>query len=445
MSKTQIVLTLIFVCAIASQSSQAQSTTGIPMTPITTMSAGGQQPPAGSSVLVLGAATSVSYDTNALDTQKPVPATQYTFYPQIGLNTTGARWASSLTYMPGLSYSSSDIPSYSSISQMLDATLQYRATRRLTLQLRNYFLYSSNPFDSLRGGSVIPPVGGANGPTMVAGDYLPQTNEQATLSAAYELTARTSLQMTGAYTYFGYQNNAADPASVLFQQSSSGAFTFGLLHAAKARYSYGVQYIGQLLDAGSGSIRTQAHAIGYQFQFSPKPNLQLSAMIGPQYLDSTYRLQSGAGTLALFPNGQNAGWSWMGAGTISWTRQGNGISASIIRQLSIGNQYQGPVRQILANVQVHRQIGSTTVVNAFAGYNINEPPFSAKSIARLSNNYFSAGAGINHQFNKKWVLGVTYWYTMQDRPLSVDQAFYSGDHNRVAVSLSYVIAKPIRR
>ncbi len=432
-------------CFLAPLCLQAQSVTGGAGTAGILSSPLGQ-PAQAPNVLFLGMATSVTYDTNATNTLNNLPATQYTLYPQFGLSVSRPRWTSSITYMPGISYSSANIPSYDAVSQMFGAALQYRATKRLTLSLFNSYLSSANPFDSLRTNSASPPMGGLPASTSVPWDYLPKTNEQAALGATYLLSARTKIQIDGAYNYISYQGSSGEALSGnAFQQSNSGQFTFGLFRAHGNHLWSGLQYTAQLFDAGHGAVRTGAQSIGYLLQYSPRPSFQLSAVIGPQYLDTTYSLPGASGAIANVLNQHSAGWSWMGGTTLSWTRHRSGVSASLIRQLSNGNQYQGAVRQTLANLQIQQQLSKQTTLSTFVGYNINEPPFALNSVNRLSNNYLSAGTGLSRKFGDKWTMNLTYWYLRQNRTLRTDQAFYSGDHSRVAFSLSYLIAKPIRR
>ena len=444
-STTATLRILVLLCTLASLRLWAQSlAAGVGAT-------GSIGSPLGQSgqtanTLFLGMATSVSYDTNAANTQNNVPSSQYTLYPQFGLSISRPRWISLVTYMPGVSYSSGNIPSYNAVSQMFGAALQYRATKRLTFSLLNSFLSSTDPFDSLRASSLLPQFGVLSTPTAVAWDYLPKTNEQAAVGATYNISARTRIEVQGAYNYISYQGSGTSnlPGSV-FGQSNAGQFTLGLFRASGVHYSSGIQYAAQEIDAGHGEVRTSAQSIGYVLQFSPRPSLQLSAMIGPQYVSTKFNLPPASGVITNILSENGAGWSWMGGGTVSWTKRHSGVSASLIRQLSTGDQYQGAVRQILANLEVQQQLSKQTTLNTFVGYNINEPPFAATSLTRLSNNYLSAGTGVSRKFGDKWTMSLTYWYLQQARSLRSDNAFYSGDHNRVAFSLSYLIAKPIRR
>ncbi len=445
MSLTATLRVATFLCLLAPLALQAQSVTA-GFGGVGTLGSSLDQSSQIPNMFVLGLATSASYDTNAANTNNNTPNSEYTLYPQFGLSLSRPRWTSLLTYMPGVSYSSSNLPSYNAVSQMLGAAFQYRATKRLTFSLFNSFVSSSNPFDSLHATSALPQFGTLSTPSSVAWDYLPKTNEQAAVNATYDLSARTKIQVGGAYNYLSYQGGTdGNQLGSAFQQSNSGQFTLGVFHASSAHFSSGVQYMAQQLDAGHGQVRTGAQTVGYLLQYSPTASLQLSGIIGPQYVDTTFNLPAGNGAITNLLNERGAGWSWMGGGTVSWTRRRSGLSASLIRQLSSGNQYQGAVRQTLANLQVDQQLSKQTTLSSFVGYNINEPPFATGSLNRLSNNYLSAGSGIGRKFGDKWTLSLTYWYLQQQRSLRSDQAFYSGDHNRVAISLSYLIAKPIRR
>ena len=445
MSTTTMLRILVYLCAFVAVNLGAQSVGG-GYGPVINIGAPLGQSQGAPNIFFFGVATSINYDTNAANVQNPTPNSQFTLYPQFGLSISRPRWSSLVNYIPGVSYSTSSVPSYNAVSQVFGAAFQYRATKRLTLSVLNSYLSSTNPFDSLRAGTVLPQFGLLSTPTPVAWDYLPRTNEQAAVDAVYNLSARTKLQAGGAYNYISYQGSGGHntPGSI-FQQSNSEEFTFGLFHASRAHYSSGIQYTAQQLDAGHGEVRTGAQSVGYVLEYSPRPSLHLSAMVGPQYLDTTFSPTPAGGAIATLLNGHAAGWSWMGGGTVSWTGRRSEVSASLIRQLNTGNQYQGPIRQTLANLQIQQQLSKQTSVSSFIGYNINEPPFTTLSLAQLSKYYLSAGTGISRKLGDKWTMSLTYMYLRQNQPSSLAHTYNSGNHSLVQFSLSYLIAKPIRR
>src|SRR5271166_300849 len=102
--------------------------------------------------LVLGSGTTVSYDSNAVNSQPPIANVEYTFFPQIGLNLARPRWDALLSFVPGFSYSSKNLPQYQEVSLTSAVTLQYRASEKLSLNFQNSLVSSTNPFDSLTPG-----------------------------------------------------------------------------------------------------------------------------------------------------------------------------------------------------------------------------------------------------------------------------------------------------
>jgi hypothetical protein len=387
----------------------------------------------------------MTYDSNAGNTQSPSPLTQYVVSPQFGLQMMRTRWQLSATYIPGLSYSNSSSPMYRTVSQLAIISFQYNATQRLSLGFQNSLVSSSNPFDSLQASTISPQLGSVHTADATTWDYLPKTNEQFSAIATYHINPRSIFTVGTVYQYVSYPDNGSSP-SLLLPKSTSGQVSLGLTRSFSPRLSSGGQYMAQRLDSGNGQIVTDSQTMNYVVQFAAKPNLMVSGTIGPQYVHTQYLTQGPGGLLIDFLNANGRGWSWTGGATVSWTGHRSTVVASLTRQLSLGNQYQGNTRLTAANVQVQYQLPKRTLLNAFAGYNINQPLFSTKFTSRFSNNYLSSGAGLSRKLSEQWTLGLTYWYLTQNQSTTAVQShYYSGDHNRVALSLSYVIAKPILR
>lgn len=402
--------------------------------------------PQAANTLLLGVGTSTTYDSNAGNTQVPTPLTQYVVSPEFGLQMTHARWQLSATYIPGLSYSNSSSPMYQSVSQIAGISLQYNVTPRLSLGFQNSLVYSTNPFDSLQASTILPQVGQQHTANTATWDYLPKTNEQFAATASYSLSPRSVFTLGTGYQYVSYTGNSGSSQNLLFPQSTSGQVSLGLTRNFGPRLSSGGQYMAERLDSGNGQIITESQTMNYVVRFAAKPNLLFSGSIGPQYVRTDYLLAGTGSALISFLNANGTGWSWTGGANLTWTGQRSSIVASLTRQLSLGNQYQGNTRLTAANLQFQYQLPKRMLLDAFAGYNINQPLFSTNSNSRFSNNYLSTGAGLSRKLSAQWTIGLAYWYLAQNQTASaVQNTYYSGNHNRVALSLSYLIAKPIRR
>ena len=436
-SKTVALLVLLGTVRLEAQVSSASG-------PV--MSLGGpalsQQAP---NTLVLGSGTAVTYDSNAINSQPPISNVQYTIYPQIGLNLARPRWDALISFVPGFSYSSANLPQYQAVSLTSGVTLQYRASERLSLTFVNSLVSSSNPFNSL-------PISSSSGSgNIVTGtgavlNYLPKTNEYASGAAAYNLSARTTLTALASYNYISYQQGSSvSSAAQSFQQSNSTQLTLGLHRSSGPKYQGSVSYSAQMFDAGQGQIKTLGQSVQYALLYAPTNTLHISGMIGPQYIRNTYAGVLGSGGIADLINQRASGWSWTGSAGMSWTVGESQFSAGISKQLSIGTQYQGNVEETLLHADFRRRwLARQTELTLFGGYSINSPVSLAQSVPRFANNYLSAGAEINKTIAKYWIIGATYWYLQQNNAQSVGE-LYSGNHNRVAISLSYSIAKPLRK
>src|SRR5271166_586551 len=238
--------------------------------------------------LLLGSGTAVSYDSNALNSQPPTPNVQYTFFPQIGLNLARPKWDMLISFVPGFSYSSANLSQYNAVSLTSAIAVQYRPSQRLSLNFLNSLVSSTNPFDSLTASSQ-PGQGGAATSTGGALNYLPRTNEAASVDAAYNLSARTSLTALAAYNYISYQHDSNIPSAAQpFQESNSAQVSLGLHRNSSPRFQSNVLYLGQFFDSGQGLVKTVGQSIQYSLQYSPKSNLRISAMFGPEYVQTTY-------------------------------------------------------------------------------------------------------------------------------------------------------------
>jgi len=394
----------------------------------------------GPNTLVFGMSTGLVYDSNVMNSQPPVSDVQYTLYPMAALRLDRPKWNTTISMTPGFSYSSANLPEYQALSLTANARLQVHPTGKLSLDFTNFLVSSLNPFQSLSVGKEgVPASGSANL------NYLPRTNESASAAALFNLSPRTSLNAVAAYNFLSYQSNPnIPPVTQPFQESSSGQVTLGVSHTLNPRYSGTLQYAGQIIDAGQGLVRTVGHSVQFGIVGAPTARLKLSAFGGPQYVRNTYASvldQTGVGNEL---SQQGPVWTWVGSFSISETFGRNQLSVRASKQLGTGNQYQGAARQSAIEGDYTRELAGNAKLIVFVSYNGNSPVTVARSAPRLSNNYSSSGAIFSKTFAGRWEASCSYWYLFQNRPASAVQ-LYSGNHNRVAFSLSYSLGKPIRQ
>ncbi len=397
----------------------------------------------GPNTILLGTSTQVTYDSNALSSHPPIADVQYAVSQLIGINLSRPRWDLVANLAPGFSYSA-NLPQYQAVSLTSGVGLKYRASQRLTISLLNRFVSSANPFDSLPGGA--PTGSGAGAPAATAAlNYLPQTNESAEGELVYSLSPRTALTALAAYNYISYQHNSAtSEVTSPFEQSNSEQLSVGLRRSLNRRCVTSLQYVATNVDSGQGQITTLGQAIEYGLEFAPKSAIRVSAMLGPEYVQTSYGGLLGNSSVAGIVSQRSAGWSWTGATALSWTKGKSIFTVNAARLLSMGTQYQGNVWQTLISADVHRRLGVSYDLYLFGSYNINKPVSIGQSVARFSNDYASTGATIGKTFAERWVASLAYWYLSQNGPAGVGEV-YLGSHNRLTVSLSYSVIRSLRK
>ena len=218
----------------------------------------------------------------------------------------------------------------------------------------------------------------------------------------------------------------------------------GLSHSVSPKYSESVQYVAQFLSAGQGVIKTVGQSIQYGFVYAPSAGLRVSGMIGPEHVQNTYAFTADSGNIASLLPENASGWTWTGNLTVSKSVGANQFSANASTQLSTGTQYQGNVRQTIFEADFKRRLARKTDLVVFGSYNINKPVSLARLAPRLSNDYASTGVTLSKTIADHWVVGCAYWYLFQNSPQN-GQQLYAGDHNRVAISLTYSLTRPLRQ
>ena len=394
--------------------------------------------------LLLGSGTGINYDSNALNNQPNRAGVQYTFYPLIGLKVARPRWGAVLSFAPGLSYSSANLPQYQAVSLTSSAALTYQTSPRLSFDITSRFVSSSNPFDSLTTSSTTVQ-GSANVVASQSANYLPRTNSLTVVDAAYGLSARMSLVASTSFNYISYQHNGDVPDELQpFQSSTSTQASVGLSYNVSPKYTESVQYVTQFLSAGQGLIKTVGQSIQYAFVYAPGSGLKVSGMIGPEHVQNTYSFTASNGNIADLIRENSSGWTWTGNLAVGETVGKNQVSANASTQLTNGTQYQGNVRQTTFEADFKRRLAGNTDLVVFGSYNINKPVFLAQSSPRLSNDYASTGVTLSKTIADHWVVSCAYWYLLQNSPQS-GQQLYAGDHNRAAISLTYSLTRPFRQ
>jgi hypothetical protein len=165
-------------------------------------------------------------------------------------------------------------------------------------------------------------------------------------------------------------------------------------------------------------------------------------MIGPEFVENTYGVSAGGGDLANTVRDGVSGWTWTGSLGVSETVGKNQFSANASRELTTGTQYQGNVQGTTFTAGFNRPLARKTDLAVFGSYNINRPIFLVKLAPRLSNNYVSTGATLSKTIAEHWVVSCAYWYLFQNTHQN-GQQLYSGDDNRVAVSLTYSLTRAL--
>jgi hypothetical protein len=385
-----------------------------------------------SNIVSFGLSASTVYDDNG-DNVNNRANWLSSFVGDLKLDLTRPRWNLMLGYQPGYSYNS-ETTQYDQFSQSQLFSLQYKMSPRLSFSLRNQFSRISNPQQSITANSSSQLFGVIEQPNPTGiGQNVIQTNEQAGIDAAYRLDARSTVGVGGGYSLL----QAKDPgATVFLQDSATPSANAFYSRQITPRQTTGVQYRWQRIDAQGGLIRTTSHSVLVFHSVNFSRHMSASIFGGPQGTE-TFR----AGAPAVLSNPLT--WSWSAGGSFDWRGVRNAINASVVHQVSDGGLLGGVVRLTNLGGGFNRRLSANSTLHVAANYARNRA-FDLLVSPAATGDYVITTADYHRTLGRRFGMSLTYSHVQQTRTPTLPSVV-QGDHNRVAIALSYSFERPIGR
>lgn len=381
-------------------------------------------------------AVSTHIDDNALnDNNHKVTDAISNFSPSLAWSLARQRWSLETDYTPTFSYSL-EIPGYNNVGHFLSNSLSLRLAQHVNLRMRNNFSRTADPFGSLSSSQLVPGFGVLDQTNRsLFGPPTVHTAEQAGLDLTYQPAAHTTVGVNGSYAVNYYDDLVASPFGNRDTHMASGrAFVdqkFSPRQSVSVAYDYQV-FTSQLYG------RTVTHTVLLFDNWTLNPKFSISLFGGPQYIDS----HQVASTVSV---PLTSGWSWSAGGTLSWSGDKTGISASAVHRVSDGGGLGGAVQMTDFSGSVSQKFTKKWSGNFFASYTLSGTNGDVASSAPSSFRYFSGGVGVSREIIRNLSFNARYWYVHQGYGNAVPVNAILAEHNRVDIGLSYSFSHSLGR
>lgn len=385
-------------------------------------------------ILNMGVAFTTAYSSNVQNTANPVSDVSYSIWPTIAFDMTTTRLQWDLRYAPGFTFYQRFGSALNQGSQNVATDFQYRFSPHLTLRLEDALQKTNNPFNQpnpLAATSVSGSPPATNGPIISpVTDYLSNT---ANAQLTYQVRADGMVGFSGSAGLLQYLNAGQAPG--LWNSNSAGVSAF-YSQRIWQKYYVGVSYRYQDLlaeQAAQNRTQTQVQTIFLFGTIYLKPTLSLSISGGPQYYHATQ---------APLPAAQ--AWSPMLMASLSWQGQHTSLAASYSRLVSGGGGLGGTYDSQSAAFSGGWQASRAWTLGVSASYAFNNTLTPAFVGSSPSGHTLSATVTAQRPLGERLSLQAGYtWLQQSYQGIPATSAI--PETNRVFVSVSYQMTRPLRR
>jgi hypothetical protein len=327
----------------------------------------------------------------------------------------------------------------------LSGGFQYRATPHLTLQLREGFFVFTHP-DFLGAGpqSFVPELNLVDQPAAVTinpeGTYL---STHTTLGVSYELSSRSSAEVSGVFYYLNVSKLALAPGNPVIPkfltQTSEGRAAY--LYRLTPNQTVGVMYLFQgILFNGDHISRTLGSTVYYFHTIAFKRGLSVQFFAGPERVTGTNKGQLELGDSPI-PLPSSTHWITP-AGGASFIMQSSDTNfrATFRRQVRDGG---GVLPASIGNdtsLFLRRRLSSSWAVNLTADYG----DASLTKPSGIGQRVFVGGAAIAHQFGENFWLHFHYM-RQQEHFHGIASSALNTNRNVGLITLEYVFSHLLGR
>src|SRR5215469_6938141 len=397
------------------------------------------------SSITLGIGAGFAYDSNGYPSNSHQSRWLFNVAPTVKIQQFLPTFSWHASYAGGLQiYNQISGPAnanQSLFSQAFGGGFIWQMARHWQLLGNESFLYSADPFASYR---TIPGTPTANNPNPVP--YVPLTNftqNRALLTLTHQITKRDTLSFTG--TQDLRQTSTYNVlTSVPFYNLISYGGRVNYAHQYSPRLTLGAGYDYNSLDFGHGQQRSGIQTIQFTVDYLIRPNMTITAWIGPQYTMTKTIVAIPIPTIPpilYYVTNHDSLWSTAVGGTFGWQSRRNSVRAEVSRSVSDGG---GIIATAVVNTvagSYRRQIAPKWSGSLGARYLHST---STLTSARYFHDFYVA-VNLDYQLNKSFLMSAIYARvnTTQSNAFVINSGTYND--NRVGVNLSYSWTHPLGR
>ncbi len=381
-----------------------------------------------------GLTFTTAYSSNVESTTPPISDVSYSIWPTIALDATRTRLHLILSYSPGFTFYQR-VTELNQGNQNLVVDFQYRLSPHVTLDLRDSFLKTSNPFDQpnpLMAMSVSGAAASPNVAVIAPGASYLLNNANAELT--YQIGAESKVGVSGAFTNLSYPNPAETPGLYNSSSATGSMFYSRRLHD---KYYVGASYQYMNVSAyqaeGHSNTQTQTQTIFGFCTVYLKPTLSVSISGGPQHSDTTQA-----------PLPASRSWSPMLTASLGWQGQRTSLAASFSKIVTGGGGLTGAYHSYSANLSGRWQVSRNWSFGLSASYWLYQTltPFFFGS--NSGGHTVSGTASVQHPLGEHLTIDAGYT-RLQQSYTGVAAISAIPETNREFVTVSYRFTRPLQR
>jgi len=383
------------------------------------------------------------YDDNALNRAAgQVGDFQYAISPSIAFQQLRRRSSWNLSYDGGASVNQR-VLGRNLVTHNASAGLKYRLTRRATVQLRQNYLVSSDPFDRIGESRFLPALAGVG--QLNSFVVTPIGTRIAFASKAdftYQIGRHSLVGASGSFSTLKERDvpGAVAVANRLLDTRNLNGRVYYAQRVSR-RQNMGVEYDVQDLRFNGSSGRTSSNGLFYFEEITLTPRLKVSFSLGPQrsHTHNDVRL-SFLGLPVVVPLLHDE-WSWAGSGNFTWQGNRTALRAGGQRGVSDGGGLGGAIRLQSITVEVRRKLTARWSASVAGSYASGRSLVTGASgaITRLGDKI----ASISLERRLAPNLGLQLRYARWHQALNMSAGEQLPlDHNRAEIGLTYEFTRP---
>jgi len=391
-------------------------------------------------VLVGSIRVSSFYDDNALNRNaNKLDDFQYAISPSIAFQQVRRRLSWNVNYDGGVSVNQR-LKGRDLVNHNAGAGFQYRLTRRATLQLRENYSVTSDPFDRIGQSRFLAGLGGIGqlNPFVVT----PTATRISSVSKTdftYQTGRHSLLGMSGSFSSLRQKDvpGAASLANRLLDTRSLNGRAY-YAHQVSRRHNMGVEYDVQDLRFNGSSGRTVSTGVFYFDDIILTPRMQFSFFAGPQRSHTHDNVLLNFFGLPLVAAVLRDQWSFAGGGNFTWQGRRTALRLGAQRIVSDGGGLIGAVRLQSLTAEIRKNLSRRWSVYLEGSFFDGRSLLSGPAL-RLKTE--AASLSLERPVAANLLLHLRYSRLHQAQS-GAGSVQLPADHNRAEIGFVYEFSRP---